>query len=126
MLCCCYLGCGGTITEGSGTFTTPNYPESYPSSAECIWTLRGSGGSRAQVVVTTSLEGDNDDDGFCANDTDTLQVLDMSNGGALLRSFCGATEQTSQAISASWLQLNFTSNAATSGRGISVRYFFGS
>jgi len=32
-------GCGGALSGATGTFTSPNHPNSYPASANCEWTI---------------------------------------------------------------------------------------
>lgn len=44
-----FLACGGEIHAVSGRFSSPNYPESYPASTECVWIMGGSPGNRVSM-----------------------------------------------------------------------------
>ena len=35
------VGCGGLLTDRSGTFTTPGHPNNYPHGANCTWYIQG-------------------------------------------------------------------------------------
>ena len=35
------VGCGGFLTDRSGTFTTPGHPNNYPHGADCTWYIQG-------------------------------------------------------------------------------------
>ena len=45
------LGCGGNIIAANGNITSPNYPNNYPTSTECVWVLRVPVG-RISVIFT--------------------------------------------------------------------------
>lgn len=32
-------GCGGYLNKPEGSFTSPNYPKSYPRDTICLWTI---------------------------------------------------------------------------------------
>ena len=38
------LACGGDLTSEHGSLASPAYPNSYPLSTECIWTISASAG----------------------------------------------------------------------------------
>ncbi|XP_038678198.1 cubilin-like [Scyliorhinus canicula] len=44
--------CGGRLESGSGSFTSPNYPEPYPNNAECIWYIQVANGK----TITLNLD----------------------------------------------------------------------
>ncbi|NWX82451.1 CUBN protein, partial [Nothoprocta pentlandii] len=44
-------GCGGELAGPSGSFHSPGYPGSYPSSRECIWYIRTAPGSSIQLTI---------------------------------------------------------------------------
>ena len=45
-------GCGGKLSKPSGTFSTPNYPQNYPSGIECIWSIEVEFGSKIELNIT--------------------------------------------------------------------------
>ena len=55
---CLYLlytadpGCGGVLTEDSASIISPNYPNTYPHNAECIWTIQVPEGNIINFEVT--------------------------------------------------------------------------
>lgn len=44
-------GCGGTLTSPTGSFTSPNYPETYGHNAVCTYKITVSRGSKIQLVL---------------------------------------------------------------------------
>ena len=43
--------CGATYTTPSGTLTSPNYPNNYPSSRECIWQIISAPGTNIRLTI---------------------------------------------------------------------------
>ncbi|KAJ8276925.1 hypothetical protein GJAV_G00069430 [Gymnothorax javanicus] len=78
-------GCGGTLTTGTGSFSSPNYPLPYHPSAECYWHIKGNAGGRIQLSFGDfHLEGSS----TCAYDY--LAVYDGNSTNApLLAKLCG-------------------------------------
>jgi len=54
------LTCGGLVS-GPVTITSPNYPNSYPADASCVWTLLRSGDYITAQFSAFNLEGNNYD-----------------------------------------------------------------
>lgn len=44
------LGCGADLTNPTGSFVSPNYPNQYSHNAECFWTISISRGSRIHLT----------------------------------------------------------------------------
>lgn len=44
------LGCGADLTNPTGSFVSPNYPNQYSHNAECFWTITISRGSRIHLT----------------------------------------------------------------------------
>ncbi|XP_058153894.1 cubilin [Dasypus novemcinctus] len=54
-------GCGGTLQGGSGSFTSPGYPGTYPNSTHCEWALRAPTGRRVTISFAfVSIDGPED------------------------------------------------------------------
>ena len=82
------------MTGESGEFKSPNFPENYPSNAECTWTITVPEHQKVSLQFQ-SLDID------CAGDF--IEIHDGSDGSARkIGHFCGTTDST--------LQLNSTGN----------------
>lgn len=47
-------GCDHTVNSVSGTITSPNWPDKYPSKKACTWALTTTPGHRIKIVCATS------------------------------------------------------------------------
>lgn len=43
-------GCDHKVTSTSGTITSPNWPDKYPSKKECTWAISSTPGHRVKLV----------------------------------------------------------------------------
>lgn len=43
-------GCEHKVTSTSGTITSPNWPDKYPSKKECTWAISSTPGHRVKLV----------------------------------------------------------------------------
>lgn len=43
-------GCNHKVTSTSGTITSPNWPDKYPSKKECTWAISTTAGHRVKLV----------------------------------------------------------------------------
>lgn len=46
-------GCNHKVTSTSGTITSPNWPDKYPSKKECTWAISTTAGHRVKLVGAT-------------------------------------------------------------------------
>uniref|UniRef100_A0A158PA86 Metalloendopeptidase n=1 Tax=Angiostrongylus cantonensis TaxID=6313 RepID=A0A158PA86_ANGCA len=54
----CESTCGGFLQTSSGSFSSPNYPQHYPSSKECVWEIEAEYGYQIFLNFTTfNIEG---------------------------------------------------------------------
>lgn len=103
--------CGGDFTAPSGTFTSPGYPDSYPQSAECVWTIVVSAGSRVQMSFSMF---DIEDSSNCVNDF--LEVREEDENGALMGRFCGSTPPSNLTIgTTAWIRFQSDSTGTAAG-----------
>lgn len=58
------IGCGGTLYGDHGSFTSPNFPGTYPNSSHCEWSITA---PRGRVVTVTFAQIYIDDPGSCQN-----------------------------------------------------------
>ncbi|CAI9720654.1 Hypothetical predicted protein [Octopus vulgaris] len=76
--------CGGKYHAGTGSFSTPFYPENYPLDTMCIWNLINSPGNKVQVAFSVfNLEYHE----FC--NKDYLESRHENAGGNIIGRFCG-------------------------------------
>ena len=54
-------GCGGVLRKNSATFSSPDYPNPYPTRVICEWKIETDPGTKIQIVITElDLEGARD------------------------------------------------------------------
>lgn len=46
-------GCGGTLSEPTGTLTSPGHPNIYPHGVNCSWTIQASPGLVVRLTFHT-------------------------------------------------------------------------
>ncbi|KAJ8670094.1 hypothetical protein QAD02_001353 [Eretmocerus hayati] len=100
--------CGGEYNAESGILVSPKYPASYPSSADCVWTINNAPGNRISLSFE---EFDVVSSENCA--TDYLEIRENNGIGKLLGLFCG--EETQSVTSSQSLWIKFKSAASTIG-----------
>lgn len=87
--------CGGLLQERSGTFETPNYPNSYPSEVVCLWVIRVPKAKSIIVTIETFDIGKETGD-FLAYSKDgsypsTQEPVRINNPGTQELTFQGET-----------------------------------
>ncbi|XP_056649352.1 discoidin, CUB and LCCL domain-containing protein 2 isoform X2 [Monodelphis domestica] len=114
-------GCGHTVLgPESGTFTSINYPHSYPNSTVCEWEIRVKTGERVHIKF-----GD-----FDIEDSDSchFNYLRVYNGIGLSRTeigkYCGLGLQMNHSIESKSNEMTvlFMSGTHVSGRGFLASY----
>lgn len=110
--------CGGELTSEEGTLASPNYPRSYPNSANCEWTLITSPGNKVYVVFE---KFDVEYSEQC--NEDYLEIREDNGGGNLLGVYCGTEIPTNTTI-ASKLYIKFHSSNKNNGKGFVLQYGF--
>ncbi|KRZ32162.1 Cubilin [Trichinella pseudospiralis] len=76
--------CGGDYYSLSGRFSSPLYPDLYPSNVDCVWRIFNSLGSRVRLTfLSFKLAGSE----YC--EKDFVEVREKDQGGRLLGRFCG-------------------------------------
>lgn len=45
-------GCGGIMNKPEGTFTSPNYPKSYPKDTQCQWVIEAEYGHLIEITFS--------------------------------------------------------------------------
>lgn len=109
-------GCSQDFFLENGTFTTPNYPNTYPSKSYCKWRIRSSINKKIRLTLSNlSLEHD------CHYDN-----LTIFNGYGInhpvLGRYCSRRGDITLESSSNEMTVLFISDALTNGRGFSAKY----
>ncbi|XP_072016249.1 tolloid-like protein 2 [Amphiura filiformis] len=109
--------CGGTYTESSGTFTSPNFPSLYPSNLDCLYIVKLNRTSRIHITSNAfSIEEKHD----------RLQYgIETTDGKHSIGSFSGQHRSTSSVdveVVATTMWLRFTSDYAVEDTGFSISW----
>lgn len=79
------LGCGGTLVGDHGSFTSPNYPDTYSNNTHCEWLIRA---PRGRLVTVTFEQFSISDPGDCQNNY--LKLYDGPDSSTLpVGPYCG-------------------------------------
>ncbi|KAG1661332.1 Cubilin [Nymphon striatum] len=107
--------CGGTMMSPEGSFTSPNYPNSYQPLYECIWILKASRGSLMQLSFSFfNLE----ESSYC--NKDYVEVRDGSTWSMIGR-YCGSNIPSNLTV-ANKIWIKFRSSEAINGQGFVAQY----
>ncbi|XP_044150585.1 LOW QUALITY PROTEIN: cubilin [Bufo gargarizans] len=110
--------CGGTLHMENGVFNSPSYPDNYPASTECVWTILSSPGNRScYSFVSFSLQlSDN-----CSSDY--VEIREGNDTGLFFGRFCGNTLPSNvTSIVGHILWVKFVSDASGSGSGFQATF----
>lgn len=109
--------CRVVLSSPSGTFTSPCYPNDYPNSQACLWTLRAPTG---YIIQITFNDFDIEEAPNCIYDS-----LSLENGESQTK-FCGATAKgLSFNSSANEMQVSFSSDFSIQKKGFNASYIRG-
>ncbi|XP_055335662.1 cubilin-like [Paramacrobiotus metropolitanus] len=116
-----YTACGGEMSALEGFFTSPRYPDNYPTRVECIWTIRASPGNTVDLNFLNFIVGDNDDDPHC--NIDYVEIREGSSSGPVLGRYCGDEVPTNHTsgIEVLWIMLRVSGDQETHS-GFSAEY----
>ncbi|KAM7137017.1 adhesion G-protein coupled receptor G6 isoform 5-T5 [Molossus nigricans] len=106
--------CRVVLSNPSGTFTSPCYPNDYPNSQACMWTLRAPTG---YIIQITFNDFDIEEAPNCIYDS-----LSLDNGESQ-KKFCGATAKgLSFNSSANEMHVSFSSDFSIQKKGFNASY----
>uniref|UniRef100_A0A8C1ZQE7 Metalloendopeptidase n=1 Tax=Cyprinus carpio TaxID=7962 RepID=A0A8C1ZQE7_CYPCA len=112
------VGCDQAITSVSGTITSPNWPDKYPSKKACTWTLSTTPGHRIKLAID---EIDMEAHQECAYDH--LEIYDGPNGRATsFGRFCGSKKPSPVISSGNSMFLRFFSDNSVQKRGFKASH----
>ncbi|XP_046392545.1 cubilin-like [Ischnura elegans] len=108
--------CGGQLRAEHGAFATPGIPGSYPSNAECIWTINTSPGNKAMVSFRSL-----DVEASSGCDKDYVEIREGDSAGTLMGVYCGnSIPDNITASSRFWIK--FRSDENGTGLGFVADY----
>ncbi|XP_058489989.1 membrane frizzled-related protein [Solea solea] len=109
--------CGGVLTEPEGTFTSPNYPGSYPHNSLCVWVIVVMPPSLVQIHVSSlTVEGPSP----CL--FDWLQVQEQTGQRSVVTRFCGNVAPPTVNTNSSTVWVTFRSDGSITGSGFTAQY----
>ncbi|XP_020563357.1 bone morphogenetic protein 1 isoform X2 [Oryzias latipes] len=115
---CKEAGCDHVVSSVSGTISSPNWPDRYPSKKACTWSLSTTPGHRIKIVfnevdMETHLE--------CAYDH--LEIFDGKDDRTpTLGRFCGTKKPAAVVSSSNKMFLRFLSDNSVQKRGFETSY----
>ncbi|XP_038622721.1 adhesion G-protein coupled receptor G6 isoform X5 [Tachyglossus aculeatus] len=110
--------CRVVLSKPAGTFTSPCYPNDYPNSQACRWTLRAPAG---YIIRITFHDFDIEEAPNCIYDS-----LSLDNGESQTK-FCGATAKgLTFNSSGNEMHVSFTSDFSIQKKGFNASYTRGS
>ncbi|KAM7369047.1 hypothetical protein PAMP_013346 [Pampus punctatissimus] len=115
---CKEAGCDHMINSVSGTISSPNWPDKYPSKKACTWSLSTTPGHRIKLVFN---EIDMEAHLECAYDH--LEIFDGQDARApSLGRFCGTKKPSPVISSCNKMFLRFFSDNSVQKRGFEASY----
>uniref|UniRef100_A0A3Q2Q6B5 Metalloendopeptidase n=1 Tax=Fundulus heteroclitus TaxID=8078 RepID=A0A3Q2Q6B5_FUNHE len=115
---CKEAGCDHSVNTASGTISSPNWPDKYPSKKACSWSLSTTPGHRIKLIFT---EVDMEAHQECAYDH--LEIFDGRDARAsTLGRFCGTKTPAPVISSSNQMFLHFLSDNSVQKRGFQASY----
>ncbi|XP_029026253.1 membrane frizzled-related protein [Betta splendens] len=109
--------CGGVLTDPEGSFSSPNYPGSYPPNSLCVWVIRAPAPYSVQIRVSTmNVEGPVP----CL--FDWLEVQEQREQSSVVTRFCGNVAPPTVNTNSSTVWVTFRSDGSIAGNGFSAQY----
>ncbi|XP_005082661.1 CUB and sushi domain-containing protein 1 [Mesocricetus auratus] len=110
----CVFSCFFNFTASSGIILSPNYPEEYGNSMNCVWLIISEPGSRIHLIFNDfDVEPQFD---FLAVKDDGISDI------TVLGTFSGNEVPAQLASSGHIVRLEFQSDHSTTGRGFNITY----
>ncbi|XP_026227487.1 suppressor of tumorigenicity 14 protein homolog isoform X1 [Anabas testudineus] len=105
--------CGGVLSEKEGNFTSPLYPQFYPPSVDCKWTIKAPAGNKVRVKFTMfRMKEPRVDTRVCHKDY--VEVMGTK--------YCGEMASLALTSDSNILEVNFHSDMSYTDKGFSAEY----
>ncbi|XP_076146859.1 cubilin [Alosa pseudoharengus] len=112
-------GCGDTLTDPSGSFTSPGHPTSYPHGANCSWYISVTPGNLVRLSFSSfNLEYNTD----CRYDYVEVYDNGTAQTGTLLGRYCGRSVPPSLTSTDNMLTVLFVSDSSQAVEGFAASY----
>ena len=114
---------GASLTGSSGSFTSPNYPNNYPSSTTCRWIITVPEDNRVKLTFHSFDMETCFISSSCT--CDHVEIRDGSDGSSIeLKEFCGGrTPGLTPVISSGrFMWIEFKSDSGTEKTGFNATY----
>ncbi|XP_065816009.1 membrane frizzled-related protein [Labrus bergylta] len=109
--------CGGVLTDSEGSFSSPNYPGSYPPNLLCLWVIRVPPPFLVQIHVSSlTIEGPSP----CL--FDWLEVQEQREQSSVVTRFCGNVAPPTVNTNSSAVWVTFRSDGSITGSGFTAQY----
>ena len=105
------LQCGGALTAASGTFQTPNWPQTYPVNTYCIWTIALPDSNKRVQITFERPFGIAGSPPICVKDQ--LYIYDGSSG-IKYGPYCHFFLPNPPIMSSNWARVEFHAGPAHS------------
>lgn len=110
-------GCGGAISQNSGSITSPNYPKKYKSNSDCIWVISVQPGKMIKFTVTgMNIEYDS----YCRYDF--LRIGDGAVKGSETRATICGTRSYSFVSKGNKMWVQFFSDSQVERNGFNASW----
>ncbi|CAG01622.1 unnamed protein product, partial [Tetraodon nigroviridis] len=115
---CKEAGCDHTVNSVSGTITSPNWPDKYPSKKACTWALTTTPGHRIKISFNEI-----DIEAHLECTYDRIELYDGKDGKAsLLGRFCGTKKPPPVTSSGNKLFIRFFSDNSVQKKGFEASH----
>ncbi|KAL3873673.1 hypothetical protein ACJMK2_036765 [Sinanodonta woodiana] len=109
-------GCGAILSGSSGTFTTPNFPSSYPDNADCYWLIQV---PQTSEITVTFENFEMEDDETCYYDWLEIRKYSLLLAGP---KFCGNGPSGPIVFTGQSLMLHFHTDDGYGFKGFRASY----
>jgi len=113
-------GCGGNIHAQEGNISSPNYPQTYNNSIECIWDITVDNGYRIQWTFQSPFELESSP--RCFNDYVMIAEVYESGLSTVFGRYCGSDLPASNSSSGNRIRIKFRSSLRNGGAGFLLNF----
>ncbi|XP_069479370.1 hatching enzyme 1.2-like isoform X2 [Ambystoma mexicanum] len=109
--------CGRTLTDSSGTLSSPNYPSTYGPNTNCSWVIVAPKGFKISVsILDFSLEASTN----CV--FDYLLIMDDTAPTTLVGKYCGKPKFPNITSYGNTIRFKFISDMSVQSKGFQLKY----